>query len=825
MTAYCLDDRRRDLVLQTPGLNGLDYLEVLGPAGCGTQLALTFLKDARSLALTTDNIVITGDTILEVSAVQPATSSDPLTVTVVLDQTGDFGPYTLTLIKGKGYTDPPATIDSQLASVTFSFKAGCLSPTDCQTTTCCPTAPAQAPDIHYLARDYDGFRQAIIDRMAALVPAWTETHEADPGIAFVEALAYTADRLSYLQDAVNTEAYIGTARSRISLRRHARLVDYTVQEGANARAWVCLVASLDNVTVPAGTQIYPLVQGMPASVNPDSYAAATLQASPGPVFESLADLVIHTEQNSMNFYTWGNGQCCLPVGTTQATLNGVFPSLQAGGVLIFQEAVGPLTGDPADADPTHRWAVRLTNATTIDQSGNQLQDPTTTPPTKLTSITWQTADALPFPLCLSSVTDSNHGSQPLSGISVAIGNVLAADQGQWTLNEPLGPVPALGPSPVAGAGCNCAAVPGAATPQPYFRPTLANSPLTFAVSYNTDVPLAQMPSASSFLAPDVSTALPQITLFSNGVPWYPIEDLLDEDSEYPGFVPEIEYDNTVHLRFGDGTYGLAPVPKQTFTANYRTGNGSAGNLGREALAHVLFAKPGIKSVRNPIAAAGGTDPETMQHIQQVAPYSFQSQLRCVTAADYGTMAETISGVEAAKGTMRWTGSWYTAFVSVEPQTGQGAPLAGDLIQSVTASLNQQRMMGVDIVVEGAVLVGLRIALNICVGPSYFQGDVYAAVWKVLVGGDPCAGTLGLLNPANFQFGETVYASPIVAAAQSVPGVVAVALSTFERMDSPTPANAAVPTELTMGALEIPRCDNDPNHADRGLLVLTMDGGK
>jgi hypothetical protein len=29
----------------------------------------------------------------------------------------------------------------------------------------------------------------------------------------------------------------------------------------------------------------------------------------------------------------------------------------------------------------------------------------------------------------------------------------------------------------------------------------------------------------------------------------------------------------------------------------------------------------------------------------------------------------------------------------------------------------------------------------------------------------------------------------------------------------------------MGATEIPRCDNDPNHADHGLLVLTMDGGK
>ncbi len=68
-------------------------------------------------------------------------------------------------------------------------------------------------------------------------PAWTETHAADLGVALVEALAYAADHLSYQQDAVSTEAYIGTARSRISLRRHARLVDYQISEGCNARTW------------------------------------------------------------------------------------------------------------------------------------------------------------------------------------------------------------------------------------------------------------------------------------------------------------------------------------------------------------------------------------------------------------------------------------------------------------------------------------------------------------------------------------------------------------------------------------------------------------
>ena len=68
------------------------------------------------------------------------------------------------------------------------------------------------------------------------MPDWQETHAPDLGVALVELLAYAGDYLSYYQDAVATEAYLGTARQRISVRRHARLVDYRMHEGCNARA-------------------------------------------------------------------------------------------------------------------------------------------------------------------------------------------------------------------------------------------------------------------------------------------------------------------------------------------------------------------------------------------------------------------------------------------------------------------------------------------------------------------------------------------------------------------------------------------------------------
>ena len=77
------------------------------------------------------------------------------------------------------------------------------------------------------------------------MPDWQERHVPDLGIALVELLAYAGDHLSYYQDAVATEAYLDTARQRISVRRHARLVDYLMHEGCNARAWVCIEADSD----------------------------------------------------------------------------------------------------------------------------------------------------------------------------------------------------------------------------------------------------------------------------------------------------------------------------------------------------------------------------------------------------------------------------------------------------------------------------------------------------------------------------------------------------------------------------------------------------
>jgi hypothetical protein len=820
MIYFCSQKNRRALVLQDPSLNGIDFLEVID-SPCGKKLALTMLKDARGLSLTPLQIAVSGgpdSAAISAIAVFPGTDDQPNVITVMLNHTGDFSTYTLSLVAFPGSAEPPTGFDPALSTVTFSFKAGCLSAADCAPDNCCAPTVTPSPDINYLAKDYDGFRQVMLDRLATLVPGWSESHVPDIGIAMVETLAYAADHLSYQQDAISTEAYIGTARSRISLRRHARLVDYSINEGANARVWVALTVSGNTVSLPQGTLFYVCTPGLPASAKPESAAAQQLETSAQPVFASMADATLCSEQNEMYFYTWSDTNCCLPSGATEATLTGTLTSLAPGAVLIFEEVVGPQTGNAADADPTHRWAVRLIRVE-YEFENTFLLDPLTLQP--ITRIWWMQQDALPFPLCISSAFVNDEGTTiSVSNVSVARGNIVPADHGVWLdAWEDLGEVPAASSAPNPATTCSCSGQPAPTGTRLRYYPELAHSPLTFALEYDASAP------ASTFLAPPPSTvaAQPQIQIQSDDGQSWTIPsppDLLSSDDNERVCVPEIEQDGSVFLRFGDGQYGMAPETGQRFRAIYRIGNGSTGNIGRDTLAHVITPVPGITRVRNPLAAAGGVDPEDMEHIRQYAPFSFQTQLRAVTEDDYGAQAMTIPDVGEARGTLRWTGSWHTAFVSVSPATA----VSPALITAVKDTLNTRRMMGVDIEVESAKIIGLRIEMEICVASDHFQSDVEEALLHLFITGNQCSGKPGLLNPDNFSFGQTVYASPLVAAAQSVEGVISATLTVFERMDDPSPIGVTQ-GYLSMGRLEIARCDNDPDRLDHGIFILHMDGGK
>jgi len=642
-----------------------------------------------------------------------------------------------------------------------------------------------------------------------------QRHAADFGVALVESLAYVADHLSYRQDAVATEAYLGTCRSRISLRRHARLVDYRVDEGENARVWAHVRVTAEGVALAKGTQLLPRVAGVAPRLAPGSAAARALLAENSVVFATLTAVQLSASVNDMNFYTWGDTNCCLAAGATQATLSGHLTALHVGDVLLFEEVLGPLTGAPQDADRTRRCVVRLTRVHHTDRFGAALTDPVSG--AQVTGIEWDAADALPFALCLSSTTDTQRS---ISNVSIAHGNMVPADHGRWIdTAQSLGVVPAAPLPPVVIAGECCVATAPIVPRPPNFFPALSAAPLTFTRGYDASAPASALTRAPGIDAP---LPAPQISVRDDhDNVWSPEGDLLALGPLDRGFVVETERDATAYLRFGDGEHGTAPSPDDSFRATYRVGNGTAGNIGSDTLGHALTAETRVVSVRNPLPAAGGRDPETMETVRQRAPWAFRTQQRAVTEDDYGVAALRDAAIRAARGTLRWTGSWRTAFVAIDP--APSAPPPEDLATTTLQRLDLLRMAGVDLGAQPAFIVGLRITLSICVSPRYARGQVWQALQGIFTAGPMCDGKPGLLDPNNFSFGQTVYLSPFIAAAQGVQGVASVQATAFQRVDDPV-RDAVATGFIAMQRLEIARIDNDPSRPDRGSIELILDGG-
>jgi len=266
----CKNKGRRKAVQDLKTVNGIDYLEVA--SADQMTLKIFFIHNlpgetgavppAPALALAKENFLIEGGERVRNVMVETVNSSDNV-LEITVNTAGDFSTYTLRIITSPTNPEPPSGFDPQLSAVDFSFKVACPGEFDCKTVVECPPEKLTSPEINYLAKDYDSFRRLMLDRLSVIMPDWRERNPADLQIALVELLAYVGDHLSYYQDAVSTEVYLGTARKRVSVCRHARLVDYFMHDGCNARTWVCFEVEeggdAEGGTLSAGTPL--LMQG------------------------------------------------------------------------------------------------------------------------------------------------------------------------------------------------------------------------------------------------------------------------------------------------------------------------------------------------------------------------------------------------------------------------------------------------------------------------------------------------------------------------------------------------------------------------------------
>jgi hypothetical protein len=816
--------------------NGIDYLEVSADQNT---LFVCCIHNLISTELGTENIQIcevkdSASERVNLLPIESVTAFGNLLTVRTIAPTSSSN-YSLSLVKLPQF-------DSQLSRVEFSFRVAELSEFDCKPAPDSPDKALTPPAIDYLAKDYASFRQLMLDRLAVVMPQWKERNPADLGVTLVELVSYTADYLSYFQDAIATEAYLGTARKRISVRRHARLLNYPMHEGCNARAWVTLQVKPDQIMLLGaqlpeqgyrpGTRFLTRRTELPWVLDRKHYDAAVNAGAI--VFETLHDVELHRACNELHFYTWGDRDCYLPKGTTHATLANPEETLQhylkPGRVLMFEEVGICQEALRVDPNPEHRHAVLLTNVETA-------YDPLYSK--SVIEIQWAIEDRLPFDLVISKIIQD----QEVNDFSVAYGNVVLVDQGR-TVDEEGDSGEVLYVNPQATR----------------FRPRLKYQPLTqqgtirnrrgerlpVTFDFQTDPADSQAidpaVSASAAVNWNIKDVRPAIVLQEQNseqpqpVYWYPQNDLLNSDRFAREFVVESAEDGRAYLRFGDGELGRKPSPETIFTAFYRVGNGSLGNVGADAIAHIYADRAELQDllleaessscnphhpIRNPKPAQGGLDPEAIDQVRLYAPQAFRTSQRAVTEADYAEIAQRFPGVSKALATRRWTGSWYTVFITVDRQNGLSIDNA--FKQELTTFLAQFRLTGQDIEIESPKFIPLDIALSVQVTPDYFQSQVKEALLNAFSNRILQGGQLGFFHPDHFTFGQPVYLSQVIQAAMQVTGVRSVVATRLQRLGFPSQRGLET-GQISLGRLEIAVLDNDANVPGRGRIEFAMEGG-
>lgn len=113
-------------------------------------------------------------------------------------------------------------------------------------------------NIDYTSRDYEAFRQLLIDKLQEKMPEYTDTSETDAGIVIIEALANGLDILSLYLDITANDVILPTTQDRRLAVLLAKCLGYTPYNQTASQYKQVFVLSNeleDDIIIPRGTVV------------------------------------------------------------------------------------------------------------------------------------------------------------------------------------------------------------------------------------------------------------------------------------------------------------------------------------------------------------------------------------------------------------------------------------------------------------------------------------------------------------------------------------------------------------------------------------------
>jgi hypothetical protein len=767
-------------------------------------------------------------------------ATQPTTLVLTVTPIGDYSTYTLSVNGSEFPAATPVIMDPVFNEIDFKFRPGCFN-TNCDPEWQKASRPPDEPVIDYLAKDYDSFRHTMISALTQRVPDWQPSSEADLDEVLLDLFSAAADELSDYQDRVMNEAYLASARKRVSLARHARLVDYHIHQGNQASTWLAVEVRL---TQPSEPEVGATKQHFLADAFKVWSGTPTEDAS-SVVFLSRSRQRVHPRVNRMGLYTWSDSILSLADGDTTADLtffldNGlptadkasalVVEALIRTGVithLLIQEHLNPATGTPNGLDPRKRQLLHLLPG---KDGAVAMFDPTTGPEASakwFVRVRWENEDKLRGSYCF---TVDCPGTGKVANVSLFHGNLVQVHHGRLqrdiVFKEP---------------GTRL-------TPPNEFHyervgqwDLRTRSPGKWgAVCALPDHPLAYRNTEPGGDVPPLSTLSVKVKQPGGGEdPWDEVPSFIhsdDSDENGDHFVVETDEDRLSYIRFGNGTNGKELPDQAEVRCEYQVGDGLDGNIGLDRLIH--FDPPGaflkleagvlaptlegtILRTWNPFDITNGRAPEPAATIIRRAPEAYRlRQLRAITLQDYVNRAEELPVVSRAAARYGWTGSWRTVQIAIDPL---GTTVLTETARTdIAAYLNAVRLIGEDLEIRPPLFVPLEIHISLCAGQDYWPEDLKSILEQEFSDGWTPDGRRGFFHPDLWTFGQQLKASQIVGRVLEVEGVEHIISVRIRRWNGP----ATLLDEVTTVAFnEILQVVNDPDHQESGFIDFDVQGGR
>lgn len=112
-------------------------------------------------------------------------------------------------------------------------------------------------NIDYTSRDYEGFRNDMIELLKQKIPEYSDFSESDMGIVLIELLAHGLDILSYYNDKVANEIFPDTATERESIIKHCRRLGYTLKNSIPSQYYQVfkIIPQTSDYVIPRGFKL------------------------------------------------------------------------------------------------------------------------------------------------------------------------------------------------------------------------------------------------------------------------------------------------------------------------------------------------------------------------------------------------------------------------------------------------------------------------------------------------------------------------------------------------------------------------------------------